>query len=715
MQFYKVLVFAVVACCGLHSAVAVQEAESAWGVNPIRKVVNLLEAMLKKAEKEAKSEKNLFEVAVCTCKKGIADLEKTIAANKGKGPNLESVIKQATGKQTKLKADLVTHRASVAADTTALEEATELRATEKAAFDKIVAEKTTYTTAINKALPALEKGMKGASMLQTENALALTLRNAAAAATYLTEDDRESVFSFLSTGNVADQEYAPAGGEIVGILKNMVEEYNKDLASLNETEAGAVKVYAELKEAKTQQLKSVRYTIQQKVARSGELAVELVQKKGDLKETNAMMAADESMFADLKDECDNNVVNEEKRVKMHGDEVEAIHATVKLLSSGDALDTFKQSGVGETHGSALIQLSSGAAVHKRIQQARDAAAIFQEVEGVRPELRFLELALSGKKVDFSKVTKMIDDMIANDAKAQTTDYETKKHCKSQFHKTEVKKQRIARKVTDQEANKADADSKMQTLVAEIADTTKEVKALDTLVKEAEAERKSQNAEYTNEYSAKTGASDILKVAKERLNKFYKVGELSLAATDKNAAADFDLELKDKNPMPTKDLFKALDDRQPAAFLQLEGNVKRAGDGNKVVQMFIVMINDLKVEMSTMKHDEEQSQAAYERVVGQSAKKRAVYVKSLAMKDNQKADYEEKAVKENQVLKATGEEKAANKVTNTQLHEECDWLIKNFDFRRTARDQEVEGLEKAKAVLSGADYSLVQTHGFLGRH
>ena len=96
MQFYKVLVFAVVACCGLHSAVAVREAESAWGVNPIRKVVNLLEAMLKKAEKEAKSEKNLFEVAVCTCKKGIADLEKTITANKGKGPNLELAIKELT-------------------------------------------------------------------------------------------------------------------------------------------------------------------------------------------------------------------------------------------------------------------------------------------------------------------------------------------------------------------------------------------------------------------------------------------------------------------------------------------------------------------------------------------------------------------------------------------------------------------------------------------
>lgn len=202
-----------------------------------------------------------------------------------------------------------------------------------------------------------------------------------------------------------------------------------------------------------------------------------------------------------------------------------------------------------------------------------------------------------------------------------------------------------------------------------------------------------------------------------MNKFYNpTGEgLSLAATGKNNAADqlSDLELKDKNPMPTKDLFKALDTR--TAFLQLEANVKRAGDSNKVVTMMNTMIRDLKVEMVAMKHDEEQSQSAYEKVVEQSAKKRAVYVKSLAMKENQKADMEEKAIKENKALEASKEEAAANKVTKKELHEECDWLIKNFDFRRSARDQEVDGLKKGKAVLSGADYSLVQTHGFLGRH
>jgi hypothetical protein len=37
-----------------------------------------------------------------------------------------------------------------------------------------------------------------------------------------------------------------------------------------------------------------------------------------------------------------------------------------------------------------------------------------------------------------------------------------------------------------------------------------------------------------------------------------------------------------------------------------------------------------------------------------------------------------------------------------LHKSCDFTLKNFDSRQEARDQEVEALRQAKAILSGAD-------------
>merc|ERR1712241_992036 len=53
---------------------------------------------------------------------------------------------------------------------------------------------------------------------------------------------------------------------------------------------------------------------------------------------------------------------------------------------------------------------------------------------------------------------------------------------------------------------------------------------------------------------------------------------------------------------------------------------------------------------------------------------------------------------------------------SSLHGECDWLLQYFDARKEARAGEVDSLKKAKAVLSGADYALLQgrTRRFLGR-
>eukprot|EP00972_Heterocapsa_arctica_P106229 15648920-Heterocapsa_arctica.AAC.1 len=45
---------------------------------------------------------------------------------------------------------------------------------------------------------------------------------------------------------------------------------------------------------------------------------------------------------------------------------------------------------------------------------------------------------------------------------------------------------------------------------------------------------------------------------------------------------------------------------------------------------------------------------------------------------------------------------------SELHQECDWLVQYFDARKEARTSEIEALGNAKAVLNGADYSLIQS-------
>jgi len=53
------------------------------------------------------------------------------------------------------------------------------------------------------------------------------------------------------------------------------------------------------------------------------------------------------------------------------------------------------------------------------------------------------------------------------------------------------------------------------------------------------------------------------------------------------------------------------------------------------------------------------------------------------------------------------EQQENENQNAALHQSCDFTMQNFEIRQAGRDQEVSALREAKAILSGADYSLVQ--------
>merc|ERR1712039_1054447 len=109
-------------------------------------------------------------------------------------------------------------------------------------------------------------------------------------------------------------------------------------------------------------------------------------------------------------------------------------------------------------------------------------------------------------------------------------------------------------------------------------------------------------------------------------------------------------------------------------------------------------------------NEKESQAEYETFMADSAAKRAEDTKSIAMKEAAKADLGAEVEKLSGEKAATMKEAMATAEYIKDLHLDCDWLLANFETRKAARAGEVESLKNAKAVLSGADYSLLQMDG-----
>merc|ERR1719273_2930651 len=160
----RVLVCTLIAAlCGTPAAV-LQQSEVA--LNPIRKVVTLLQAMQKKVEEEGEKEAKLYEKFMCYCKNGASELEASISAAEDKLASLPEEIKAAIAKLEQLKADVKQHQADKQAAKDAMAEATAIREKEAAAYAKEKAYFDSTISAITKAVAALEKGVSG-GFLQT--------------------------------------------------------------------------------------------------------------------------------------------------------------------------------------------------------------------------------------------------------------------------------------------------------------------------------------------------------------------------------------------------------------------------------------------------------------------------------------------------------------------------------------------------------------------
>merc|ERR1719401_957329 len=90
-----------------------------------------------------------------------------------------------------------------------------------------------------------------------------------------------------------------------------------------------------------------------------------------------------------------------------------------------------------------------------------------------------------------------------------------------------------------------------------------------------------------------------------------------------------------------------------------------------------------------------------------AEKRVEDSDALAEKQAAKAGLESDLAALNDEHSSATRELGATMEYIASLHGECDWLLKYFDVRKEARNGEIDSLVSAKAVLSGADYSLVQ--------
>jgi len=667
------------------TVVAVHAAEnresSSSQANPIRKVVTMLQTMQKKVEAEGEKQKELYDKFMCYCKNSGGDLATSIADMETKVSELPSAVEEAEGQLGQLKEDLKKAQTDRAAAKAAIAEATAIREKEAGEFATVSTDLKTNIAAVGKAVAALEKGAGGA-FLQTQSAQ--VLRNLVENDSKMLDVDRDDLTSFLSS----DQTYAPASGAITGILKQMSDTMVASLGDATGSEDESIKNFDELVASKNKEIDALTSAVETKTSQIGELGVQIVQMKEDLSDAGESLLEDKKFLADLEKNC---AIKEKEWgiiCKTRSEEILALADTIKILNDDDALEMFKKTLPGASASLMQVKVSTSS-------MREQALAVLEAARGAkkddRQRLDYIMLAIRGKKFGFEKVITMIDNMVDLLGSEQLDDNDKKEYCEMQLDHADDKKKGLERDVSKLEAAIETSKESITTLAGEIKALSDGIAALDKQVAEATEQRKEENSDYTTLMANDAAAKDILAFAKNRLNKFYN------PKLYKAPAASFVQVSAHKNLVAPPAAPEA-----PAAY------EKKGEESGGVIAMIDSLVKDLDTEMTEAETEEKLAQEEYEELMSDSAAKRAADSKSITTKEGEKADTETALSEQTETHKSTSKELMATLEYIGSLHADCDWLLKFFDMRKEARAGEIDSLKKAKAVLSGADFSLVQT-------
>jgi len=654
--------------------------EAAAKNRPVSKVITLLKDMLKQLEKEAEEDEQIYDKLACWCETNDREKTKAIADAEARIALLTTEIEERTANGARLDTEIKNTEKEVAANQNALEKATAIRQKELAEFNAEEKELLDSISALKAAIVVLSKHH---SLIQMPRGhvmgVAATVqhemqKHAALLQGVLTHSERRAVASFVQAPEdyfdatpTFKQSYAPQSGEIFGILKQMKETFESNLSASQKEETANQKAYEELKAAKEAEIAAGQAQVETKTQELADNNEKLAQGKVDVEDTRKSLSADEQFLMMLKEKCQMTDQEWEARQKTRQLEMEAVSKALAVLSTDDAHDLFTR-----TFNPALLQQET--AMHS--ERRSDASKLLSVAADKLRSPRLATLAVQVRLDAFVRVKKAIDDMIAQLLREKEDEIKHKDFCVDELNTNGLQTERKEREKSDLVAKIADLQLQIKQLTEAIEALQAEIKEMQVQLKRAGEDREKQNKEFQTTVADQRATQKLLQAALGILKGFYAKKAVFLQKQEP------------VGPPP------------PPGFETYKNNAAAPG----VIGMIQQIITDAKAMEAETIRDEEDAQKAYEDFVKDTnasieAKSRDIVNKSEVKAKSEGELVEAKEDKEAVVLEL---EQLSN--YKAQLDQSCTFVLKNFEIRQTARDEEVEALKQAKAILSGAKFT-----------
>merc|ERR1719217_1182624 len=136
---------------------------------------------------------------------------------------------------------------------------------------------------------------------------------------------------------------APASGEIFGLLKQMKETFETNLATSQKEETANQRDYENLKATKDDEIVAGNDQLDKKTELLATSDEKNAESKESLVDTQNVLAADIKFLANLKEQCANMDAEYEERTQTRQLEIQATTKALGFLNSDEAHDLFSRS------------------------------------------------------------------------------------------------------------------------------------------------------------------------------------------------------------------------------------------------------------------------------------------------------------------------------------------------------------------------------------
>jgi len=678
-----------------YSPFAVLALANAETFNPLQKVQTLLQNMKSEQELEQKKDEEMYKKMDCWCTDN----------RKNKNENVENakdVIQQRT-------ADAEKHEAGAKEAKLAMEQAKEARAAAEEDLQDVnarnekdaqefadAAEELNFNIqSINQAVQVISDatGQKANLAAQKEKEALVQLqaglkvaespysRKLQADLLEMFAAFPDSSMSQLRTGEKdlglvggpGYSSYNAQSGQIFGMLQQMSEDMQKELAAFQQEEDERIATVKQMVENLNEQISTVSASVtrQQQVMAENQMAA--AQARQEVTETKNSLGENEQFLLDLEDRCKENTDIFKANLEMRGEEIKAIGQALAILNSDSVRELFDNK-----KDAFFMQMSSRRAVSN---PARAKAAALLRKQG---SLNLLALASTVKNSAFESINEAIDKMV-EDIKAQlSNDVESRDFCIEETHQNKMDSQDTAAlmqtlsKLIDTKTAEVAANQEKITAAAEEVQTTYES------IQESGEDRAEESKAFQANQANGNKIDFVLQGVLAKLKAVYAKEEALV-------------QLKTVSRVSMHDDEKNVNNDPPASLKAAEHNSGAGG----VLTLIAEIIGDNKKELATAVSDNQFAQDSYNKMTASSFAE----VQDL----NEMINSQKQAIAlADNVIGETKQEKgnAYNKLESLNqakinLGQQCDFLVDNFDVRQESMKNEIEAINGAKAILSGA--------------